>query len=78
MEEIEISIDIIRVQTMIYAIHTHRLNDQQLNRLTRYLFSDEFAEEFIKMDNSDLTGAEKQQAFTRMYNRSITPLGMLN
>ena len=78
MEEIQISIDIMRVQTMIFAIHTHRLNDQQLNRLTRYLFSDEFAEEFIEMDNSDLTGAEKQQEFEKIYRRSITPLELTN
>ena len=78
MEEIEISIDVIRIQTMIHAIHTDRLNDQQLTRLTRYLFSDEFPQEFIELDNSELTGAEKQKEFQRIYARSTTPLQVLN
>lgn len=63
---------------MIHAVHKNKLPDEQLIKLIRYIFSDEFAEEFIELDMSSRTNKEKKEEFDRIYQRSIAPLELLN
>ncbi len=78
MENIEISIDVIRVQTMMHAIHRDRISNVQLTRLSRFLFSKEFATEFIQLESSLIPEDEKQMEFQNIYLRTITPIELLN
>ncbi len=78
MEDSQISIDVMRVQTMDYAINQDFLSSEQLYRLANYIFSDAFAEEFLELEASSYSIEEKQEGFEKIYKRSTTPLELMN
>ena len=78
MEDSQISIDVMRVQTMDYAINQDFLSSEQLYRLANYIFSDAFDEEFLELEASCYSIEEKKEGFEKLDKRSTTPLEIMN
>ena len=71
MAEKPMNLDVMRSQTMLYAIHIDKVTDEQLVRLTRYVFTDEFAHEVIRQQTTLETEEEKIQAYKNLYKKHL-------